>query len=152
MYTAAVLTPTSAQLLRWIVIGTLDLESHSFLFETSRRQKLPHHATINMGRFDEGLNHRELLGSKVAMKIDKIVYNEELGVCAAIVQSAETRDEDESTVTLSFSNPHPHITICLQEHGKPVFSNEMLDIPSPNNIKVGLDQTYELEAIIRECP
>jgi len=84
MYTAAVLTPISAQLLNWIARGTLN-QDHDFVFKTSQGMSLPHHMTINLGPLDESLHDRSLLGCEASLRIDTLIYNQDLGVCATPV-------------------------------------------------------------------
>lgn len=146
MFTAAVLQPNSAALLKWIMRGTLDLESEGFQLTTKAGDPLPHHMTLNMGRFDESLNPRAMLGQSVVLHVDRLVADPQLGVCAAPVNLAEWQGGEVRTV-----NTHPHITVCLKPGSKPMLSNEMLNRLS--NVKVfPLDEVYRLEAIVEECP
>lgn len=88
MYTAAVLTPMSADLLKWIMRATLRLEDEGFVVENSQGEPLPHHMTICMGPLDEsGLHGRSILGDEADLTFDSLVYNHALGVCRTNNQS-----------------------------------------------------------------
>lgn len=152
MYTAAVLTPLSAQLLRWIMKGTEDLEKSGFLLETPQGDFIPHHMTINLGRFDETLNPKSILGNQAIVKVDKLVYNDVMGVCAANVQEALGFQflDSSPVVNIQCVNEYPHVTVCLKPGSKPVESNDLLSRPSPHTIEIALDQVYELQAVVQE--
>jgi hypothetical protein len=147
MYTAAVLSPTSAQLLKWIMRGTIALEGEGFVTETAQGHPLPHHMTINMGNLDSSLNPKAILGEPVILEIDRLVYNYTLGVCAAKVTRAA---HSYKSWKIKSANIVPHITVCIKPGSKPMFSNQMLETPSPHNVEVELDQPYELDAVVME--
>lgn len=145
MYTAAVLSQLSADLLKWIVRGTSDLEQWGFEFKTERGDPLPHHMTINLGDFDYSLNNGfTLLNCPVQLTVEEIVYNHVLGVCAApVIKMVGLGDDEIKTV-----NAIPHITLCIKTGSKPVISNKMLETPSPHTRRRKLDKQYILEAIV----
>lgn len=156
-YTAAVLRPTSALLLKWIARAVLKLEPDGFLFETPQGEPLPHHMTLNLGAFDDKVNPPFLLGKRVLLSIRELHYNHTLGVCAAPVVDAVTEDSfgddfkwGAMPVAVASKNKCPHITVCLKPHSAAKFSNKLLEEPGPHNICVALDQTYTLEAVIEE--
>lgn len=154
MYTAAVLTPISAELLKWIMRGTVALEDEGFVTETGQGNPLPHHMTINMGSFDKSLNRPEIVGEPALLKVDRLVYNHTLGVCAAKVVEAMAYSTDPDVepdpMPIRSANIVPHITVCIKPSSKPMLSNQMLERPSPHNIEVVLDRIYELEAEVLE--
>lgn len=147
MYTAAVLKPTSAALLKWILRATINLETQGFCLKTQAGEPLPHHMTINMGSLDQSLNPPALLGANVLLCIDGLVYDTELGVCAAPVVFAKwsTAGHDREIQTC---NVYPHITVCLKPPNKPVLSNTLLKKGGKVHV---LDEMYKLEAVVQEC-
>lgn len=149
MYTAAVLHPISANLLRWIQRGILDLEQEGFVVQTQQGQLLPHHMTINLGKFDENLNEESLLGHEALLKVNQFVYNDVLGVCAApVIEAVGYRLADPPVIPIKTINEHPHITVCIMPWAKPASSNVMLAESHLNNITIKMDQVYELQARI----
>ncbi len=144
MFTAAVLRPTSAALLKWIMRATLNLETQGFCLKTQAGEPLPHHMTINMGSLDESLNPSTLLGKDVFLHIDGLVYDTELGVCAAPVFYAWWGMDRH----IQTSNIYPHITVCVKPPSKPVLSNELLKKGGKVHV---LDDVYKLEAVVQEC-
>jgi hypothetical protein len=91
MYIAAVLSSTSSELLKWIVRRILGLEQYGFVFQTQQGQELHHHMTINLEEFDEKLNNPDILWHPVELHIDKLYYNDTLGVCAASIVIARAK-------------------------------------------------------------
>jgi len=156
MYTAAVLTPISADLLKWIMRATLRLEDSGFEVKNSQGDPLPHHMTINMGPLDESLHDRSIIGCEVTLTFDSLVYNHGLGVCAAPINEATMLwtlgDGRYEPCPLKSKNAHPHITICIKPGSKPQLSNQMLDAetPHPATVLTQLDQGHTLKAYIRE--
>lgn len=153
MYTAAVLTSISAQLLSWIAKNTFDLQG--FVFETRQGMALPHHMTICLGTIEKSsLHDRSIIGCEVILKIDSLVYNKNLGVCAAPVCNSvilrTTGNSKHEDVVLKSTNVIPHITTCILPSSKPFFSNQMLEKPNSDNIVEKLDQGYSLMATITE--
>jgi hypothetical protein len=146
MYVAAVLSEESVKLLRSIIEENLKLTD--FQFETSRGDPLPHHFTINLGSFDEGLNAREILGKPATLRFDQISYDKTLGVCAIPV-SAEVIISDSKRVSLHTSNEFPHVTCCITPKSKPMLSNEMFE--KTKHFTLLLPKHYILEAIVAEC-
>jgi len=149
MYTAAVLAPMSAQLLKWITKALIRPEKDRFVFQTEQKQPLPHHMTINLGEFDQNLNDPSCLGSRVELRIDCIYINYCIGVCAAKVHLAQLPSGKE----LKVENKVPHVTICLVPGTKPMSSNTMLESlgdPASQTFSYPLDQTYFLDATIQE--
>lgn len=157
MYTAAVLTPMSAMALEWMVKAKLGLQDQGFVFKTAQGQRLPHHMTINLGKLDEKLNSREIMGKKAELMVERLVYSDTLGVCAAPVLFAKAlMNEGEGLekgdwVDVVSNNPEPHITCCIKPQSKPKLSNQMLEFPSPLTVTVQLDEPVWLEAVIQEC-
>lgn len=152
MYTAAVLTSISAQLLRWIAKNTFDLQD--FVFETIQGLALPHHMTICLGPIEKSsLHDRSIIGCEVILKIDSLVHNKNLGVCAAPVCNSVilwTTGNSKHKDVLKSTNVIPHITTCILPSSKPFFSNQMLEKPNSDNVVEKLDQGYSLMAIITE--
>lgn len=150
MYTAAVLTQNSSDLLLWIMRGTLNLENKGYFAETAQGQYLPHHMTINMGRIDESLNHHSIVGLTAKLQVDSLIYDDAIGVCAAKVIDARCIRNAKSQMKLCCKNSHPHITVCLKVNSKPVESNLLFKEGLLCSTELQLDKTYELDAVIRE--
>jgi hypothetical protein len=149
MYTAAVLTPNSRLLLRWMSQALLRVEEKWFVFVTQQGGLLPHHMTINLGKLDPKLNDLYLLGKQVTLSLEEIWLNETLGVCASPVIKAGYYDEKGNWEGIASINSHPHITICVKPPSKPVVSNELFK-EKQKCLIVKLDQIYDLEAIVEE--
>jgi hypothetical protein len=154
MYTAAVLTDISADLLRWIMKGTLDLEQRGFVTKNGN-QKLPHHMTICLGGIENSPHQVTLLGAEATLRVSHMFYHEDLGVCAVPVVKATvswtTGDGEFEPLPLQSTNNVPHITVCLKPYAKPRTSNEMLErTDDPQVIRVNFDQAYDLKAVVRE--
>lgn len=152
MYTAAVLTPNSSGLLRWAA-KAVGLEEKGFGFSQGLEDKIhyPHHMTINLGGIDEELNARETLDQPARLYVKKFGWCDRLGVCAALVFEAEVEMQEwpaKYWETLYSFNVHPHITMCTRPHVPPKLSNDML--ASDNINWVDLDQTYMLDAVVKE--
>lgn len=150
MYTAAVLTPLSVNLLKWIVRATIKLEEAGFLFETIRGDPLPHHMTINLGVIDRKLNPLIVLETKSELQINCINYDLMLGVCAIPVLNAVSYLTESSPTPINTINEVPHITLCLKTGVAPRKSNDMFKSGNENMKVLVLDQTYTLEATILE--
>lgn len=149
MYTAAVLMPMSAQLLKWMTKAIFKPEKDCFVFQTEQKQALPHHMTINLGKFATNLNDPICLGSRAELRVDCLYIDYSLGVCAAKVHLAQLASGKE----IKTENKVPHITICLVPGVKPMTSNIMLEKlgdPDCETVAHPLDQTYVLDAIIQE--
>jgi len=146
MYTAAVLNNISSQLLRWIMRGTVNLESQGYNFGNN----LPHHMTINMGKLDVSLNSKSILSCPALMKVSELRFDHDLGICAAPVDEAIAlrMDDSDPIVQIQTINEQPHITICLKPGVRPVTSNELLAISNAEVVK--LDEVYELSGTIQE--
>lgn len=119
MYTAAVLTPQSSDLLQSKFEEKINPKLLGFIFETKYGQKLPHHVTINLGTFDESLNALDILRSPIKIWTHKFLYNE--NICCAVVDKIETK----SGVSINCRNEFPHITTCLRPPTRPFESNEL---------------------------
>lgn len=146
MYTAAVLTEVSANLLRYMVMFHVKLHEQGFHFRTESSE-LPHHMTINLGPFDDALNDIEINGCPVIISIDTIVYNKKIGVCAATVCDSVAKWD---RTKINSANKNPHITCCVKNGCKPRFSNVMLEEQNdPKNIVFKLDKIYKLEAVVK---
>lgn len=158
MYSAAVLTRNSAELLKWMIRATLKLEESGFKFETPRGDSLPHHMTINLGKFDSNLNPSLSLGARALLKVNHCKYSQKLGVCAIPVNEAFALGEVDPEEALENVNWHivhtinavPHITLCLKEGVAPKLSNELLASNSEDVITFDFDKTYVLDAFINE--
>lgn len=146
MYVAAVLNDESVALLRSIIESNLVLKN--FRFETSRGDPLPHHCTINLDKFDEDLNSREILSKPVRLRFDQISYDPNLGVCAIPVH-AEVEISESKCVPLHTKNKFPHITCCITPESKPMLSNEMFE--KTKHYTLFLPKHYILDAIVLEC-
>ena len=152
MYTAAVLCPNSSALLRWMARAILRLEEKGYAFKTPHGEPLPHHMTINLGALDETLNPATWMGADVLLSVEELVYEEELGVCAAPVLLAVGNSGRHDGEELRSKNVHPHITVCLKSGVKPFTSNLMLEHPEPKKTtRVKLDTTYHLDARVELC-
>lgn len=147
MYTAAVLKPTSVELLKWIAIAKLSPQNNDYKFETKSGDYLPHHMTINLGALNKELNPEDILGKEIEISFREILINNHLGVCAAEVLQAKTKESQ----IIKSTNKYPHITICLKPNVKPVTSNLLFEGHSEaETIRVKLDKIYTLEAIVQE--
>jgi hypothetical protein len=147
MYTAAVLTDVSANLLKWMVRALTKLEEEGFVFQTEQGNPLPHHMTINLGAFDHALNDvMTTKGCPIKLTVEEIVYNHVIGVCAAPVVRAEGIGEDD----IKTANAVPHITLCIKPGSKPMLSNKMLESPNPHTVRIKLDAAYVLESVGEE--
>lgn len=131
MYTAAVLTEESVQLLHSKLLEKIEPEPLGFIFETKAGQKLPHHMTISMG--DSVLNSPKIFDESIQIYVHKFLYNE--NVCCAVVDRAET----ETGYLVNCSNENPHITMCLRPPTRPVESN---------NLFTGRSSSITIEEII----
>ena len=143
MFTAAVLGRISVALVTWILRGTIDLESKGFYLETPGGDPIPHHMTINLGSLNQSLNPPTILGQTVFLHINQLVYDTDLGVCAAPVFLAEWQGREICTI-----HAHPHITVCLKPGVKPVLSNKLLE---QGGQIYWLDESYCLNATVQEC-
>lgn len=156
MFTAAILYPTSAALLKWMMRGTFNLEPQGFVLETEQGMPLPHHMTINLGRMDRTLNPGLKLGCDALIRVRRLCHNPRIGVCAAeVVSAVEPLDRTVASLGGAFRpikcmNSHPHITLCLLPGTKPKEANRIF--LETDSIYTSLDETYELEATVEECP
>jgi hypothetical protein len=143
MYTAAVLSDFSKTALEMALLEFEDFTLSGFRFSTAQGGRLPHHMTINLGKFDESLNNITLLGAHVKLQVDRFYYNREIGVCAARVSSSSVY-----LTTINDEYNQRHITMCLKWPAKPYDSN-LLDFDvGPCYI---LNEPLVLETIIEEC-
>lgn len=126
MFTSAILTEFSRNFLKEIASKLVEFDEN-FLFQTEQGVLLPHHMTINLGDFDEKLNNPEILGCDAELFIDKIVFDPELGICAATVAQATAILPSGDQIKIQSANKCPHITIALKKGVKPKFSNQMLE-------------------------
>jgi hypothetical protein len=150
MYTAIVLENISADLLRWIVRGTLKLEENGWKFETAQGNPLPHHMTLNMGDFNSGINHVGMLNCAAEMWFEELVFDTDLGVCAVPIPLALMIEGPQLAETVKSSNEFPHITICIKPGSKPVQSNKMLEnIDRAKRCK--LDRRYKVKGVVQIC-
>ena len=153
MYTAAVLTPMSSDLLKWMVRGSLNLEQFGYNFYT-KNGELPHYMTINMGEIDTELNDINLIDIvSVDLWIKEFVYNDTLGVAAAPVYSATISNGPINKLgkEIKTINKVPHITLCVKEGSKPYLSNTLLEIQRLETKTYVFDRSYKLESWIKEC-
>lgn len=121
MYIGAVLDVVEVLLLKQTLLAYLDPKPLGFIFETKSGMMLPHHMTINMGKFDDSLNDPSILGQEVRLEISKFLYNE--NICCAAVDSALLSDK----TPVHSSNKNKHITMCLRPPTKPVESNKLFE-------------------------
>ena len=154
MYTAAVLDPLGAGLLRWIAKAE-ELEGWDFRFKTPLNDEIPHHMTINLGAIDVNLNKEEILEQRARLHVDQIRVSVELGACAARVIKAEVEMKEYPVIywqKLNSINEHPHITICLKEGVKPFTSNKLFETDPDFDLDViDLDEVYVLPAVVDVC-
>lgn len=153
MFTAAILDPLGAGLLRWIAKAE-ELEGWGFLFKTPLNDEIPHHMTINLGAIDVDLNKEGILEQRARLHVDKVYVGLELGVCAARVIKAEVEMKEFPAVywqKLHSINEHPHITICLKAGVSPVTSNKLFDQGRSNLDIIDLDEVYVLPAVVDVC-
>lgn len=154
MFTAAVLDPLGAGLLRWIAKAE-NLEGWSFRFKTPQNDEIPHHMTINLGAIDVDLNDEAILEQPARLFVDQIRISVELGVCAARVIKAEVEMKEFPVIywqKLNSINEHPHITICLKEGVKPFISNKLFETREDFDLEViDLDEVYVLPAVVDVC-
>lgn len=139
MYTAAVLTLESIEILKNLA-SRLGLED--FVYQTPQGDALPHHMTINLGKFDESLNDPLLLGQEVEITIDSIWHCKTIGACAAKVSKTNCCGSE-----IKSSNTNKHITICLKPPAKPVHSNKLFSEGSKVFI---INEPLVLKAILQE--
>lgn len=142
MYTAVVLSPSSAALLQGIVRGKTNLEELGFVFMTDR-MALPHHMTINMGRLNPSLNDPDILGQRAMLSGSLIAYDVASGVCAAKISSAKIGERE-----LHTANAQAHVTVCLRPHVRPKESNTLF----ASNTYESVTQDFALEGIVQQCP
>ena len=154
MYTAAVLDPLGAGLLRWIAKAE-ELEGWGFRFKTPLNDEIPHHMTINLGAIDVDLNEEGILEQRARLHVDKVYASVELGACAARVIKAEVEMKEYPVIYwqhLYSINEHPHITICLKEGVKPFASNKLFETNPDFDLDViDLDEVYVLPAVVDVC-
>lgn len=154
MYTAAVINPLGAGLLRWIAKAE-DLEGWGFLFKTPQNDEIPHHMTINLGAIDVDLNDEGILERPARLFVDQIRISVELGVCAARVTKAEVEMKEfpvKYWKNIQTINAHPHITICLKEGVKPFISNKLFETREDFDLDIiDLDEVYVLPAVVDVC-
>lgn len=143
MYTAAVLSEISANLLKWIVRASTTLEKDGFRFCTANGV-LPHHMTINLGELDASLNSPTILDQDVTLSFQEIYFDYTLGVCAAKIIEAKLQDG----YPIYSNNDVPHVTACMKPDSKPKFSNKLF-LTSQHTEKVKLDQVYHLDARVK---
>lgn len=147
MYTAAILKPSSVNILLWLMQKTR-YEKRGFVPKTPTGDPLPHHMTINLGGLDENLNPKEWMGKNCLLTIDSLHQNEKIGVCAARVIKAEC--EGKPIKTINDENGSKHITLALKPGIKPVQSNKMFQGQSEETQIYQLEQPFILEAVLQE--
>lgn len=135
----------------WMTRALLRLEERGYAFKTPQGELLPHHMTINLGALDEALNPPTWLDAEVGLFVEELVYEDELGVCAAPVVLTTGLSERHLGEQLRSKNAHPHITVCLKPGVKPFTSNLMLEHPEPKTTRVRLDKKYLLDARVQLC-
>lgn len=153
MYTAAVLEDGQRHLLQIALTEVApEIEDKGYLFETSKGDPIPHHMTINMGDFDQGLNCISMLGMPVEITIDGFWYDHALGVAAARVTDTLCTIvgddwQDDYHERIKTINEQPHITMCLKTGVKPFLSNK-LDWSKPGLM---LKEPMKVRARIQVC-
>jgi hypothetical protein len=149
MYTAAVLSPVSGLLLKWIARATLDhLTEQGYEFRTPQGVALPHHMTINLGKPDELLNAADILEMPAVLTVEELVYNDVIGICAYPVVKAAAKVGGRWEGIVS-ANAEPHITCCLKPGAKPKDSNRMLEVAGAHTVRVRLEEAVQLDAVVR---
>lgn len=159
IYTAAVLSPMSATLLKWTmraITGELELESR-FKFKTPQGESLPHHMTINLGKLDTKLNPEWILGQNVKLFVDQLRWSEGIGACAYRVRDAISVIDDHLITSINDGKSSKHITTCLMPDVKAVRSNDLFgdkaEIDLGNAIQYSnlYGEILELDAVVQEC-
>jgi hypothetical protein len=137
-YSAVVLEKMSIQLLTWAMRATGKLEKHGFHLRT-HSGSLPHHMTINLGKFDLTLNHTNILNSEYAeLHIDALFWSKKLGASAFRVATARAFYNGggfHKINTINDKNSKPHITVALMDGVKPVRSNDLFGDNPPDDLK-----------------
>lgn len=139
MYTGVVLCVDSVEILS-------SYRVEGFGCVTPGGDLLPHHMTLNMGRFDVRLNDLVLLGMEVEMLVDAIFYSDDVGACAARVLCARTL----CGVELRSVNKFMHITLGLKSGVKPFRSNDLFRGVGLVNC-VELLEPLLLRGVVEEC-
>jgi hypothetical protein len=141
MYTAAVLNPKSAEVLKKTMRDKLGLEGCGFECQTPQGEPLPHHMTINMGPLDTSINDPRILDKPAILCVDSIWYCKTIGACAAKILFCELENN-----TINSTNSIKHITICLKPPAKAFHSNKIFT----DGEYIKLDEPLILEAHVRE--
>jgi hypothetical protein len=115
-------------------------ESYVWFTQTG---ELCHHCTLNLGKIDEGLNEKSLLGELVELTVDAFCWDNNRGVCAARVTELILYNTD---IVVKSKNAQPHVTICVFSGTKPAESNN-LDWSKA----VLLDEPLTLHGVVEEC-
>jgi len=141
MYTAAVLRQESTKDLLLAMRSKTNLEEEGFECVTPQGEPLPHHMTINLGKFDSILNDPQILGQPCLQFIDALWFSKEIGACAARVTRAYCDGKEINSI-----NENKHVTICLKPPAKPFHSNKIFE----NGECIKLDMDLSLLSDIQE--
>jgi len=160
VYTAAVLTPQSAELLKWVMRATVNLEERNsprgnFELKTPQGEIIPHHMTINLGELKEELNSSRILRANAKLTVDYIAYDLEIGACAAHVSEAYAMLPEQTPInSINDERSAKHITICLAPGVKAFKSNELFEkIKAGEKIAIHdlYGETIRLDAVVQHC-
>jgi NADH:ubiquinone oxidoreductase subunit len=93
-----------------------------------------HHVTVNMGPWDEELNPKELMGSRVGFHLGNLMHAKEHGVIAYKLDGRPQVQNNslgeyirEKNIRINIKNKHPHLTMFHAPDVKPVKSNHLLE-------------------------
>ena len=159
IYTAAVLTPQSANLLRWAMRAAtkgFELEN-DFGFKTPQNEPIPHHMTINLGKLNTELNPDWILGMSAKLKVDQLRWSEEIGACAFRVVEAISVVDDYVIKSFNDEKSNKHITTCLKPGVKAHKSNDLFGVKAITDFGSSIqysnlfEEIIELDAVVQEC-
>lgn len=134
MYTAVVLDFESRTALLK-EFEKFQLEQSGFQTKNAQGHPLTHHVTLNMGKIDEKLNSKDLIGETVEFKVVSFGCNNQVAAFAVEHQHGKFGFPSVQT-----SNKSPHITaaINIANGGKPFKSNELFEQNNTNWAKLEL--------------
>lgn len=130
MYTGLIIDAQSKQLLTWAFKALIpDWENRGYLFRTQHNHPLPHHMTINMGKFDNTLNNKSILGSEGECLATELVIGTDAVAFKVEAALAYCPDEDDlvEIVTMNDKKSHAHITAAIVAGAKPFQANYLFD-------------------------
>lgn len=113
--------------------------------------------TINLGKFDVGLNPDSILGMSAKLKVDQLRWSEDIGACAFRVTHAISVVDDYVIRSFNDEKSSKHITTCLRPGVKAYKSNDLFGPGAENDLGSSIqysnlyDEILELDAVIQEC-